>query len=144
MVLIHTGCRRQEAWNLKWSDVDLANNILNIATGKTGWMRHVNMGVKLRTLLENKPRNSAWVLCNNQGGQMKAHFYDNRFNKFKLQSRVDKPWTAHDLRHTFAYHFLKDGGHVYQLQAILGHKNIKMTVDLYGQLQSREKVSPFE
>ena len=34
----------------------------------------------------------------------------------------------HDLRHTFASHFLMRGGSLYDLKEILGHSDIKMTM----------------
>jgi hypothetical protein len=33
----------------------------------------------------------------------------------------------HDVRHTFASHFMMNGGNLYDLQKILGHTNSKMT-----------------
>jgi site-specific recombinase XerD len=33
----------------------------------------------------------------------------------------------HDLRHTFASHFIMSGGDIYALRGILGHKSITMT-----------------
>jgi site-specific recombinase XerD len=47
-----------------------------------------------------------------------------------------KKWTCHDLGHSFAHNFLKRGGQMYQLQAILGHRQIRITLDLYGQLSA--------
>jgi len=47
-----------------------------------------------------------------------------------------KRWRCHDLRHSFAYNYLKQGGDMYRLQAILGHRSIDVTIDLYGQLRA--------
>jgi len=33
----------------------------------------------------------------------------------------------HDLRHTFAVHFLEGGGHLYDLQKLLGHQSMRLT-----------------
>jgi site-specific recombinase XerD len=33
----------------------------------------------------------------------------------------------HDLRHTFAVHFLENGGHIYDLQKLLGHQSTRLT-----------------
>ena len=33
----------------------------------------------------------------------------------------------HDLRHTFASHFMMNGGNIYDLQKILGHTSLEMT-----------------
>ena len=67
--------------------------------------------------------------------------------KFKVYFPIEnKDWGSHSLRHSFAYNFLKKGGNMYQLQAILGHRSIDVTVDLYGQLQAQdvENPSPYE
>lgn len=34
---------------------------------------------------------------------------------------------VHDLRHTFAVHFLESGGHLYDLQKLLGHQSQRLT-----------------
>jgi integrase len=47
-----------------------------------------------------------------------------------------KPWRVHDLRHSFAHNYLKSGGAMYELKAILGHKSIQVTLDLYGNCQA--------
>ena len=46
---------------------------------------------------------------------------------------------------SFVYNFLLKGGSMHSLQAVLGHKQISMTVDLYGNLKAAEvvKVSPY-
>ena len=63
---------------------------------------------------------------------------------FPLENKDN--WGSHSLRHSFAYNFLKQGGRMYQLQAILGHRSIGVTVDLYGQLQAQDIdcPSPYE
>lgn len=64
-------------------------------------------------------------------------------NKFKAFFPMDKQnWGLHALRHSFAYNFLKKGGQMYQLPAILGHRSIDVTVDLYGQLQAQDIACP--
>ncbi len=52
------------------------------------------------------------------------------FKKF-LKSLLEPPGIKdvrfHDLRHTFASHFLMNGGDLYTLKEILGHKDITTT-----------------
>lgn len=57
-----------------------------------------------------------------------------------------KKFRCHDLRHSFAFNFINKGGHMNQLQAILGHKQIGLTVNLYGNFKAQNvsKASPFE
>jgi hypothetical protein len=58
----------------------------------------------------------------------------------------EKGWGCHAFRHSFAFSYLKSGGNMHELKAILGHKTIAMTVDLYGHIQAHDiaKPSPFD
>jgi integrase len=49
-------------------------------------------------------------------------------------------------RHTFAYHFLRKGGTINQLQVLLGHRGIDMTVFMYGSIAAKntEKTTPYD
>jgi site-specific recombinase XerD len=57
-----------------------------------------------------------------------------------------KKWRYHDLRHSFSYNFLLKGGEMHALKAILGHKSIQLTVDLYGNFKACDvdMVAPYE
>jgi integrase len=48
------------------------------------------------------------------------------FHSLKLD--VPKGQATHVLRHTFATHFMKNGGNILDLQKILGHSDIRMTM----------------
>lgn len=42
--------------------------------------------------------------------------------------RLPKGQAAHALRHTFASHFIQNGGNILNLQKILGHSSLAMTM----------------
>ena len=63
-------------------------------------------------------------------------------NHFKKKSKVDKDWTTHDLRRTAAYNFPKNGGQLCELSAYLGHSSIKITSDVYAQMQATDVKLP--
>ncbi|AVO56329.1 integrase [Ectopseudomonas mendocina] len=42
--------------------------------------------------------------------------------------RLPKGQAAHSLRHTFASHFIQNGGNILTLQKILGHSSLAMTM----------------
>ncbi len=46
---------------------------------------------------------------------------------FLKRAHIDKVFHFHDLRHTFASHFMMNGGNIYDLQKILGHTSLEMT-----------------
>lgn len=54
------------------------------------------------------------------------HVY-RQFRKFLKLAEVNQYYRIHDLRHTFASHFMMNGGDIYDLQKILGHSSLEMT-----------------
>lgn len=133
-----TGCRRSEIMNLKWENVDLKNNIMHLVNTKNKKDRTIKINTGTKTILENINIKSDFVLTDENGEQLKRSRIQRLINKFKLEYPIDKNWNYHDLRHSFAYNYLKKGGNMYQLQKLLGHSNIKMTVDLYGDLDIKD------
>ena len=146
LCLVHTGCRRSEINNLTWDDVDFDNMFLDIKNTKNGVDRKIKIARALFDHLSSCQRTSAYVCPNPQGKKLGRKHFDNELSRLQAISQIKKKWSPHDLRHSFAYNFLKQGGSMYQLQAILGHKNISMTIDLYGHLKASdiENPSPYD
>lgn len=144
--IVQTGARRSEIAKLTWIDVDFPTNFIHLRETKNGESRKIKMSQGLRNLLENKQRTSQYVFPNEEGNQLNRAKIQRLIDRFKALHPIGKYWNYHDLRHSFAYNFLKKGGQMYQLQAILGHKTIQMTVDLYGNLKAQdiEKPSPYD
>jgi site-specific recombinase XerD len=84
------------------------------------------------TMPNDKPVNCSWILKHRR--------------KFQDKYPELKKWRLHDFRHSFAWNFLRNGGEMYQLQSILGHKSIRLTVDLYGHFKAADVkiASPYE
>lgn len=59
---------------------------------------------------------------------------------------MKRSFDSYAFRHTFAYHFLRKGGTLTQLQALLGHRSIDMTVFMYGGIADKktEKTTPYD
>jgi integrase len=55
------------------------------------------------------------------------HFTSRKFSLFLKEAGV-RNLRFHDLRHTFASHFMMNGGNIYQLQHVLGHTETSMTM----------------
>lgn len=61
------------------------------------------------------------------------------FYKAKAQARITKPCGFHSLRHSFATHFLEIGGGIFQLQKLMGHKQLRTTM-VYIHLQEEKTI----
>lgn len=142
--IAHTGARRGEVLRLRREDVDFKTGLIHFKQTKNGRERFVRMAPSLCKLLaeQMESHNSDFVIVNKEGERLGHSELQKTINKFKHYFPVDKNWGCHSFRHSFAYNFLKKGGEMYQLQAILGHRGIQTTVDLYGQLQAQDVENP--
>ena len=50
------------------------------------------------------------------------------FSRAQKRAGLDRRFRFHDLRHTFASHFMMNGGNLYDLQKIMRHSKIEMTM----------------
>lgn len=142
--IANTGARRGEILKLKWRDVDFDLNVLTFRITKLKDDRQVVMSPRLRKLIENLPRNSEYVFSRNGGEKLHCSIVTRHLQLFRqAYPMTDKEkWGYHALRHSFAYNYLKSGGSMYQLQAILGHYNIVSTVNTYGRIKASDDEFP--
>ncbi len=134
----HTGARKDEIRCLKWSGVDFETGFIHLPYSKNGNRRSIKMSEPLVQVLKSIPRVSEGVFLNQFGRPLSATQIDDGIIRLQTKYPSMKRWRCHDLRHSYAYNFLKRGGQMYQLQATLGHKSIQMTIDLYGQLRAAD------
>ena len=118
--LIYTGCRKGEALNLKWDDVDLKNGIIAIKGTKTKYDRYIPISEALRGVLERIERNQdSFYVFNNNGakiGDFKRSFHTACRNAGLKDLRI------HDLRHVFASKMVMGGTSLYITGELLGHR----------------------
>ncbi|NJM09635.1 MAG: site-specific integrase [Bdellovibrionaceae bacterium] len=122
------------------SDIDFATNLINIRKSKNGRERFIRMSPTIENILKERIQRQTGetLFINEHGTKLDSNKELTRLiNKFKAYFPIDKEWGCHALRHSFARNFLMQGRQMYQLQAILGHRSIDVTVDLYGQLEAQ-------
>jgi site-specific recombinase XerD len=104
------------------------------------------MGPSLLAFLQTLPRTGEYVFMSQFGWNMSRDQIDDTIIAIQKKHPAMKPWRCHDLRHSFSFNFLKRGGDMYALKAMLGHQSIQLTVDLYGHFTAEhvERVSPYE
>ena len=118
---LHTGMRRQEIIDLEWENVDLAHDTIHILRSKSGKRREIPITSTLATtLLELRPE---------QGGSVFGLTAPRLIRGFKKALKKAKivDFRFHDLRHTFASHFVMRTSDLPALQRILGHASPLMT-----------------
>ena len=132
MILLDTGIRVSELCRLKYTDVNLENKSIHIQTFETGIKTHdrtVFVGNTTMKLLYpymgEKINEDDFLVKGRNGKPMNrnsvAHLLA-RIGKRAQVSGVD----AHRFRHTFAIQYLRNGGDIYTLQRLLGHRSLEI------------------
>jgi len=80
----------------------------------------------LKVLFEN--RQGDYVFIRTNGKPIAVQHIYRTFTQAQCRAKLERHFRFHDLRHTFASHFMMNGGNLYDLQKILGHSNIEMTM----------------
>lgn len=131
LLLMNTGMRRGELFNLRWQDVDFVNKRLTVIgnTSKTGQTRYIPLNVEACVVLkrwsEQTQRNSGFVFVGKHGER-----FTNIDKAWKVLLRDAKitDFRLHDLRHHFASRLVSAGVDLNSVRELLGHTDIKMTL----------------
>ena len=122
--LIYTGCRKGEALNLKWDDVDMKNGVIAVKGTKTKFDRYIPISEALRGVLEGIERNQGLHVFNNNGAKLTDF---KRSFKTACRNAGLKDLRIHDLRHVFASKMVMNGTSLYITGELLGHRTPNMT-----------------
>jgi len=141
-LLAHTGARLGEILKLQWKDINFDTGTIHLLKTKNGDDRQIHVSRRIIEFLKSLPRNSEHVVLNIHGQPWTDEQYRKQFNKFRLKIGFEKYWCNHSLRHSFATNYQKQGGSMTQLQKILGHRDLQMTVDLYGKIEGKDILEP--
>lgn len=144
--LAQTAARLSEARNLKWDQINFENGTIQFLKTKNGSDRQIQMSPQMADFLKNLPRKSDHVFNSYHDKAWTAPQYRKQFQNVRKKINYAKHITNHGFRHSFAFNYLRQGGDMRQLQYILGHRKLEMTVDLYGKFSATDiqVSSPFD
>lgn len=140
---LRVGLRRGELLGLRWRDLDLEARRLTVARSyqsapKSGKTRHLRLPSAcvepLREWRRMSPKNAAGLVFPGPEGRCYSpHALLGLPQLLEAAGcRVPvHPW--HCMRHSFASHFIMQGGNILTLQKILGHSDVRMTL-IYAHL----------
>lgn len=144
---IYTGMRPSELRGLPWSAVDLKRGTIkvmqradengNIGSPKSAAGRRViDIPASLVSLLKQLKLASAHdlVFANGAGNVESLANITNRYWKPLIEAAGIKHYRLYALRHYRASALIADGANPKEVQAELGHEDIKLVFDVYGHL----------
>jgi site-specific recombinase XerD len=135
LILLDTGVRLSELINLDLGKVDLTQSTFSVM-GKGNKERIVPFGVHVRKaiwryLSSFRPEPAypqvKELLLTRSGLPLRPRFVQSVISRLGLRAGISGVrCSAHTFRHTFAKHYLMNGGDVFSLQRILGHSSLEM------------------
>lgn len=142
LVLLDTGVRNSELVRIKLEDINFQNRSIYVYATKTNTFRTVYYSKETERILNVYRRE---VLKGTEKGPLFVKFH-RQFNEPMLGSEIntemvynllsrrakkifgpDIRMNPHKFRHTFATHFVINGGDPFSLRDLLGHTNIETT-----------------
>lgn len=154
-VAVGTGMRLDEVLHLQWGDIDIERRLIAVHRGrkgtvKSGKARRVPILNALLPLLRERalrrdgallvfpapaPRGSD--LLRKRPSPLTARTQAGVRDAYKLavkRAGLEPKLRFHDLRHTFASHWVLDGGDIFRLSKVLGHSSVVITQKFYAHL----------
>ena len=123
--LIYTGCRKGEALNLKWDDVDLQNNVIAVKGTNTKYDRYIPISKPLKSILGGIEKIQDCLYVFNINGAKIGNFRKSFTTACRNAGLKDL--RIHDLRHVFASKMVMNGTSLYITGELLGHRTTQMT-----------------
>lgn len=136
LILIYTGMRINELFDLKKTDVFLDGRTPHFVGGEkteAGKNRFIPIALPILSYVQNfMEQDGIYLICGEKGGRMNYGFFrDKRY--YPLLERLGiEPITMHKTRHTFASMMVKAGARPEDLQQIIGHADYSTTANIYN------------
>lgn len=136
-LLYATGMRISELVSLKFSNIDLKNDLVRV-NGKGNKMRVIPINSTAKRWLElylkdyrkkliKNGKDFDELFLNNRGSVMTRQGMFKLLKNITKMLQIDKDVSPHILRHSFATHLINNGADLRVIQELLGHSNITTT-----------------
>jgi site-specific recombinase XerD len=157
-VMLHlfyaTGCRLSELLQANIDDLDLHQQRM-LVRGKGSRQRFVFINPSTQLLLERylaerqlfiKTRqipDTHPLLLGKRGNRLSASTVHSIFERYRVQLGMQKRFTPHMLRHSFATHMLDNNSGIRIVQELLGHASVS-TTQIYTHVSAQRLRSVYE
>jgi len=153
LCFLHTGLRKSELIELRWSDIDWNERLILVQAKerwepKTGETRVIPITDELYAELkrlkceaDRAKRRSPYVFTTKLGTPYRWNLLK-RFLATVRRAGIDPDGVdLHALRYTFITDLIRNGANIKAVQELAGHKNIKVTLDIYSQVFACDRIA---
>jgi integrase len=127
VLAFYTGMRRSEILGLTWARVDQATATILVEQSKNGQRRSIPFGPRVGSVLARRGPGTGHVFPRRRWDS-----YRSAWESAVRRAGIDD-FRFHDARHTFASWAVQRGSSLQEVQKLLGHKTLAMTLR-YGHL----------
>lgn len=134
VLMFSTGLRASEVVGLRAEDIEWEKGVIVVRRGKGGKLRVVPLGRPVKRVLtrylDSRQRRPKPGVCSVFVSYYGASFtYDALYQAVKARGALaGVEVNPHKFRHSCAIQYLRNGGRVETLRAMLGHTSLKMTL----------------
>jgi integrase len=132
LIVLATGCRRSEARNIKWSDIDLNHRRWTKPRTKNGHWHVVPLPSQLISHMNHYHRQGQWVFYGENGQPWSLAGIEKAWGKVRKNCNLNDV-RIHDLRRTAASHMAINGENLSTIQKMLDHSSLQATA-IYARL----------
>lgn len=138
--LLSTGNRAKTVVNIKIKDLDFNEGYIKIKYTKNKKQQIIPLSRILSSILQEylsyrNGESEDYLFCNSYGEQLTVNALGHAIRKYNRRRGVNKT-SLHLFRHTFAKHWIMNGGDIFRLQKILGHSSmdiVKEYISIFGE-----------
>lgn len=127
-----SGLRIGELVSVKMRDIDIIRKTIHVRDGKGGYDRFVPISDDFirgyTSYIQTKLIKDFIFPGQAIGSHLSISAMQHAKSTARKKAGILKKVSMHNLRHTYAVHFLEDTGDLLKLQKYLGHKDIKNTM----------------
>jgi site-specific recombinase XerD len=150
ILAFNTGARRGELLGLKWDRVNFTTKHIEITRTLHAQRRlqeynkvnrdnffpmHEHLEVFFRKLKKQSRDENGFVFTQEDGQCYEPNHFSNRMFRAACERAEVRYLRVHDIRHSYASHFVMNGGSIHVLQKLLGHSQIR-TTEAYSHLSN--------
>jgi integrase len=138
-----TGMRQGELVSLRWKDVDLDNKLIHVQnsevfTTKNKRNRLIPMNEALYHMLSiRKKAGSCDFVFHRNRRRLNPDTVSRKFKSAIRRAGLNDKFHFHSLRHTFATWLVESNVSLYQVQRLLGHRNVS-TTQVYSHIKPEQ------
>jgi integrase/recombinase XerD len=138
--IMSTGNRMRTIRNIKVKDLDFDSGYIKLRSTKNRYQQIIPFGKELQKIVKEyleyrEGDEDDFLFCNIYGNKMTTTSVTSAVRRYNLSRGVGKTST-HLFRHTFAKKWILNGGDIFRLQKMLGHKSLEMVkeyVNMFGE-----------